>query len=160
MIEITRLRLPSRTGVAPPHRSIGLPHLIPLIILLAACSRHTEVPDEPWFNPPGGTWTPDTAMVAEMKSSLDAELRPFLAKSGRASLPAMRYWFQYMGRGVDSSRYVEIRGRPFPVLPQGKSRSYMGPWMPEECIVHARYLPGGKRIDDLVLSGVSCPARL
>ena len=131
MIEITRLRLPSRTDVAPRHRSMRLPHLIPLIILLAACSRHAEVPDEPWFNPPGGTWAPDAAMVSEMKSSLDAELRPFLAKSGRVSSPAVRYWFQYMG-----------------------------PWMPEECIVHARYLPNGKGLDDLVLSGVSCPARL
>jgi hypothetical protein len=129
------------------------------VALVLACAR-SEQSDEPWFNPPGGTWTPDTVIVSAMRSSLEAKLKPFLVESGRASLPAVRYWFQYMGRGADSSRYIEIRGRPFPVRAQAMNKSYMGPWMPEECIVHARYMPTSKTLEDLVLSGVSCPAIL
>lgn len=154
------LGLTEAGSVGRPRPSRRLPHLVSLFVLLVACSQHTATSDEPWFNPPGGTWTPDADMVLDMKAALDEKLKPFLSESGRASLPATRYWFQYMGRDPNASKYIDIRGRPFPVLPHAADRSYMGPWIPEECIVHARYQPSNKGIDDLVLSGISCPARL
>ena len=115
-------------------------------------------PDEPWFNPPGGTWTPDPVIIAEMKVALDSALRQFLSDRGRATQP-VRYWFQFLGHGSGSTRTIDIRGRPFPVLPQPDTKAYFGPWIPEDCIVHARYVPSQRRIEDLVLGGF-CPARI
>jgi hypothetical protein len=113
------------------------------------------MPDEPWFNPLGGTWTPDAAIVSEMKIALDSALRQFLSARGKATQPE-RYWFQYLGHGSGSARTIDIRGRPFPVLPRADTKAYFGPWFPEDCIVHARYVPSQRRIEDLIVGGF-CP---
>jgi hypothetical protein len=135
-------------------------HLVAPILLLMTYSLRSAAPDEPWFNPPGGTWTPDAVIISDMKIALDATLRPFLFARGRTTQPAVRYWFQYSGHGSGPSRTIDIRGRPFPVLPRADTTAYFGPWIPEDCIVHARYVPTEHRIEDLVVGGVSCPARI
>jgi hypothetical protein len=114
--------------------------------------------DEPWYNPSGGTWTPDTAIVSEMKIALDATLRQFYSERGIVAQP-VRYWFQYLGRGSGGSRTIDIRGRPFPVLPRADTQAYFGPWIPEDCIVHARYVPSQRRIENLSVGGF-CPGRI
>jgi hypothetical protein len=113
--------------------------------------------DEPWFSPSGGTWTPDAAIVSEMKVTLDSVLRKLHSADGKATQP-VRYWFQYLGHGSGSARTIDIRGRPFPLLPQADTKAYFGPWIPEDCIVHARYIPSQRRIENLVIGGF-CPAR-
>jgi hypothetical protein len=125
---------------------------------LSGTSVSPLTPDEPWFNPLGGTWTPDAVIVSEMKIALDSALRQLLSERGRATQP-VRYWFQFLGHGSGSARNIDIRGRPFPVLPQADTKAYFGPWIPEDCIVHARYVPSQRRIEDLVVGGF-CPARL
>ena len=114
--------------------------------------------DEPFYNPSGGTWTPDTAIVSEMKVAVDTTLRQFFLERGKVGQPA-RYWFQYLGHGSGGSKTIDIRGRPFPVLPQADTKPFFGPWIPEDCIVHARYVPSQRRIEDLVVGGF-CPRRL
>ena len=125
---------------------------------LSGTSVSPLTPDEPWFNPLGGTWTPDAVIVSEMKIALDSALRQLLSERGRATQP-VRYWFQFLGHGSGSARNIDIRGRPFPVLPQADTKAYFGPWIPEDCIVHASYVPSQRRIEDLVVGGF-CPARL
>jgi hypothetical protein len=124
---------------------------------LSGTSVSPSTPDEPWFNPLGGTWTPDAVIISEMKVALDSALRQYLSERGRATQP-VRYWFQFLGHGSGSARKIDIRGRPFPVLPQADTKAYFGPWIPEDCIVHARYVPSQRRIEDLVVGGF-CPAR-
>jgi hypothetical protein len=114
--------------------------------------------DEPWYSPSGGTWTPDTAIVSEMQIALDATLRQFFSERGRVAQP-VRYWFQYLGHGSGGSRAIDVRGRPFPVLPQADTRAFFGPRIPEDCIVQARYLPSQRRIENLVVGGF-CPPRI
>ena len=125
---------------------------------LSGTSVSPVTPDEPWFNPLGGTWTPDAVIISEMKIALDSVLRQSLSAHGRPTSPA-RYWFQYLGHGSGSARNIDIRGRPFPVFPGTDTKAYFGPWIPEDCIVHARYVPSQRRIEDFVVSGF-CPARM
>ena len=125
---------------------------------LSGTSVSPLTPDEPWFNPLGGTWTPDAVIISEMKVALDSALRQFLSEHGRATQP-VRSWFQFLGHGSGSARNIDIRGRPFPMLPQPDTKAYFGPRIPEDCIVHARYVPSQRRIEDLVVGGF-CPARL
>jgi hypothetical protein len=161
MIGINQLRWEStQPRVAQPHRLVRIRHLVAPMLLLMACSPRSALPDEPWFNPPGGTWVPDAAIASDMKEALDAKLRPFLVSRGRTTLPAVRYWFQYLGRGSGAARTIDIRGRPLPVLPRAETTNYFGPWIPEECIVHARYVLRERMVEDLEVSGVSCPARI
>jgi hypothetical protein len=134
--------------------------LVSLLLLLVMHSLRAAATEEPWFNPPGGTWTPDATVVSQMKSALDIRLRPFLINSGKATRPSSRYWFQYLGRGSGASSTIEIRGRPFPVPAAAATTAYFGPWIPEDCIVHVRYIPKEHKIEDLVLTGVTCPARI
>ena len=115
-------------------------------------------PDEPWFNPLGGTWAPDAVITSEMKIAVDSALPQSLSARGRLTSP-VRYWFQYLGHGSGSARNIDIRGRPFPVFPQADTKAYFGPWIPEDCIVHARYVPSQRRIEDFFVSGF-CPARI
>ena len=121
-------------------------------------SVSTLTPDEPWFSPSGGTWTPDAVIISEMKVALDGALRQVFAERGVATSP-VRYWFQFLGHGSGSDRTIDIRGRPFPVLPQAGTKAFFGPWIPEDCIVQARYVPSQRRIENLVVGGF-CPARI
>ena len=115
--------------------------------------------DEPFYNPPGGTWTPDTAIVSEMKVAVASTLQPFFSERGRVGQP-VRYWFQYLGHGSGGSKTIDIHGRPFPVLPQADTKAFFfGPWIPEACIVHARYVPSQRRIENLMISGF-CPPHI
>lgn len=123
-----------------------------------AISESSIRSDEPWYNPSVGAWTPDAAIVSEMKIALDATLRQFFSESGRVAQP-VRYWFQYLGHGSGGSRTIDIRGRPFPVLPQANSKAFFGPWIPEDCIVQARLVPSQRRIENLVVGGF-CPPRI
>jgi len=124
---------------------------------VSGTSVSTLTPDEPWFNPSGGTWTPDAVIISEMKVALDSALRPVFSERDGAT-PPVRYWFQFLGHGSGWHRTIDIRGRPFPVLPRADTKAYFGPWIPEDCIVHARYVPSQQRIENLVVGGF-CPAR-
>ena len=125
---------------------------------VSGTSVSTSTSDEPWFNPSGGTWTPDAVIISQMKVALDSALRQVFSERGIATSPA-RYWFQFLGHGFGSDRTIDIRGRPFPVLPQAETKEFFGPQIPEDCIVQARYVPSQRRIENLVVGGF-CPARL
>ncbi len=73
------------------------------------------VPKEPWFNPPGGTWVPNSALVSAMKADFDEAIGPMLAAKVPASAPPVQYGFQYQGAGSGSSRTILLYGHPFPV---------------------------------------------
>jgi hypothetical protein len=135
-------------------------YLVAPILLLMAFSLRSAAPDEPWFNSRGGSWTPEPLLVSDMKAALDAELRPFLLSRGRSTLPAVGYWFQYLGQGSGARKTIEIQGQPFPVPPRPETIAFFRPWIPEACIVHARYVPSEGRIEDLVVGGVTCPVRI
>ena len=134
--------------------------LVASILLLTAFSLRSAALDEPWFSSPGGSWTPDSLLASDMKAALDAKLRPFLLSRGRTTLPAVRYWFQYLGQGSGARKTIEIQGRPFPVPPHPETIAFFRPWISEACIVHARYVPSEGKIEDLVVGGVTCPARI
>jgi hypothetical protein len=116
-------------------------------------------PDEPWFNPPGGTWIPDPAVVSDMKAAVDEALRPILAKRGDLTRPPVRYWFQYVGQGSGVNKTIGVIGRPFPVL-QRAAIEFLGAFFPEDCHVLARYVPSKMRIEDLAVGGFGCPRRI
>ena len=134
-------------------------------LVLSGCSGRDEprlgqslAPDEPWFNPPGGTWVPDSADVSNMKDALDADLRPVLAAKAGETGPATRYWFQYLGQGSGASRTIEIWGRPFPV-PSGVDTNFSGPIIPEDCHVFGSYVPSERKIR-VNVAGFNCPPRI
>jgi hypothetical protein len=135
-------------------------HLAAPILLLLSYSIQSATTDELWFGAPDGEWVPDPALILHVKASLDAKLRPFLSTRGRTTLPAVGYWFQFRGRGAGANKYIEIVGFPLPLSRHPDTVSYFGPWIPEACIVHARYNPSGGDIDELAVSGVTCPARI
>jgi len=117
-----------------------------------------SAPDEPWFNPPGGTWIPDPAVVSDMKAALDGGLRPILTERGDQTRPPVRYWFQYVGQGSGANKTIGVLGRPFPVSPRATT-TFLGAFIPEDCHVQARYIPLERRMDDLVVGGFGCPRR-
>jgi hypothetical protein len=135
-------------------------HPIAVTLLLAVSSLSSAEPDELWVNSPGGSWTPDALLASDMKAALDSKLRPFLLSRGRTTLPAVRYWFQYIGQGAGARKTIEIQGQPFPVPPHPELIAFFRPWIPEACIVHARYVPDEGKIEDLAVGGVTCPARI
>ena len=125
---------------------------------VSGTSVSTLAPDEPWFNPSGGTWTPDAVVISQMKVALDPAIRQVFSERGIATSP-VRYWFQFLGHGSGSDRTIDIRGRPFPVLPEAGTKAFFGPRIPEDCSVQARYVPSQRRIENLVVGGF-CPARI
>jgi hypothetical protein len=126
---------------------------------LSGTSVSPSTPDEPWFNPPGGTWMPDPAVVSDMKVALDVALRPILAEKGEPTQPPVRYWFQYVGQGSGDNRTIGLLGHPFPVR-QGAATTFYGAFIPEACHVQARYMPSKQRIEGLVVGGFHCPRRM
>ena len=126
---------------------------------LSGTSVSASTLDEPWFNPPGGTWIPNPAVVSDMKVALDAALRPILAERGEPTQPQVRYWFQYIGQGSGAKRTIGFLGHPVPV-PQGAGTTFYGAYIPEACHVQARYVPSQRRIEDLVVGGFHCPRRM
>jgi hypothetical protein len=135
------------------------PYFCALIFALIACSQHTSAYDDPWFNPPGGTWVPDAGVVSDMKAALDDSLRPVLANRDDATMPPMRYWFQYLGNGSGVDKTIGIIGYPFPV-PPGADASYLGAIIPEQCHVFGIYLPKERRFKELSVGGFHCPPRI
>jgi len=132
-------------------------HLIALPILLQSGAGFPAAPDEPWFNPPGGTWAPSARVVARMKSDLNGALDPLLAKEPAASAPPARYWFQYRGQGSGAHRAIELVGHVFPV-PARARQEFFNAFIAEGCYVYARYLPAKRKFDPLGL-GRNCPRR-
>lgn len=111
-----------------------------------------------WFNPPCGTWTPDSAAVSDMKVALDEALRPLLEKNGDLTRPPVPYWFQYVGQGSGVNKTISVIGHPIPVS-QRAAIEFLGAFIPEACHVLARYVPGKNTIEDLVVGGFGCPRR-
>jgi hypothetical protein len=149
-----------RLGPIPGFGWVQMRNLIAATFLLSACSPHPAVPDEPWFNiQQGNTWTPDAAVISNMKENLDRSLRPILERKVDQTRPRSHYWFQFRAYGSGRDRAVAITGGPFPVPPHADVTFY-GAFIPESCHVVARYLPEERRIEDLGVGGFDCPPRL
>jgi hypothetical protein len=129
--------------------------LFALSIIFSGATVPAAAADDPWFNPPGGNWTPDQTIVLKMKATLDASLRPVLEGKGEPTRSAARYWFQYLGKGAGISKTIFVFGRPFPIYPRA-SEEFFGAYIPESCHVEAIYRPDTNIIDNLVI-GFGCP---
>jgi hypothetical protein len=136
-----------------------IPYSCALILALVGCSPPTSAYDDPWFNPPGGTWVPDARVVARMKVALDDDLRPAFEGSVNSGVPPARYWFQYVGTGSGADQAIGIVGYPFPV-PLAAKDTFLGAIVPEACHVFATYLPKQRRIKDSGVGGFYCPPRI
>ena len=132
--------------------------VIALLMLLQPEVILAAAPDEPWFNPPGGTWAPGTKVIAAMKSDFDSAIKPLLATEPSLSARPTRYWFQYQGQGPSSRRIVELIGYPFPV-PEGARKAFLSVHIPEASSIYARYLPLERRFE-LLNVGPDCPPRI
>jgi hypothetical protein len=51
---------------------------------------------------------PDAGLVARMKVALDDKLHPILEKHADSVMPAVRYWFQYIGSGSGVDKTIGI----------------------------------------------------
>jgi hypothetical protein len=131
---------------------------IAAMALLLAFEVRADGPDEPWFNPSGGTWIPDAVVVSEMRVALDSSLRAALAAKPTAVRPPTRYWFQYLGRGSGTESVIEFFGHPFPVSKRAAT-VYFDVTIPENCVVYGRYYPVAKKIEELRV-GLACPPRI
>jgi len=128
------------------------------LALLLASGMSKAALDDSWFNPPGGTWAPGAADVANMKKALDAELPAALAANLDPMKTPVRYWFQFRGRGSGADKEIEIVGYAFPVSERA-TKAYLDVSTPENCSVSARYSLSVKKIF-LAVSGFGCPPRL
>jgi hypothetical protein len=117
------------------------------------------VPSEPWFNPPGGSWTPDAATVGLMRNAVNKQLGPALSGKTRSSGPPVRYWFQYRGDNAGPDPTIEVVGFPNPVSPAA-SGEFLDVWVPENCVISADYSPREKKLTRLSVGGLACPPRL
>jgi hypothetical protein len=122
-------------------------------------SQPTSAYDDPWFNPPGGTWVPDTSVIARMKVALDDELHPLLERRVDTGMTPVRYWFQYSANGSGTDKLIGIVGYPFPV-PSSAATTFFGAVIPERCHVFASYLPSERRIKEVAVGGFHCPPRI
>jgi|SRR5882762_8624608 len=134
-------------------------HLITWLAALLAGATFAAVPKEPWFNPPGGTWVPNSAVVSAMKADFDEAIGPKLAAKFPASAPPVQYWFQYQGAGSGSSRTILLYGHPFPV-PSRAQQVLFNVFIPEDCVIFAIYAPPERKFDRLEVGGLSCPPRI
>jgi hypothetical protein len=134
-------------------------HFAASLVLLLGFPAAAVLPDDLWFNPPGGTWVPGATIVSEMKTALDAALAKALATNSRVAGRPTKYWFQFRGGGEPLAPVIEILGHPGPVSP-GAAQTYYNTGIPELCSVHARYSPITKKIEELWLGGNSCPPRI
>ena len=160
MFGINQLRLmPAHPRVAQPHHLMRTPYIFAFAVALLACTPPTSQYDDPWFNPPGGTWVPDRGVVSQMKVALNDELRPILEKRADSGMPSKRYWFQYIGNGSGVDRTIGIVGRPFPV-PSGAEAVFLGAVVPEQCHVFASYQPNERRFKEVAVGGFHCPPRI
>src|SRR5882762_1051633 len=133
-----------------------------LIASLAAFQVGTPLaaaPKEPWFNPPGGTWVPDSAVVSAMKADFDAAVAPLLAAKVPASALPTRYWFQYQGQGFGAKRTIYLHGAPFPVPSLARQDIHMA-FIPESCVIIAVYAPVERKFDRIDVGGLGCPPRI
>ena len=132
-----------------------------VIAWLAALLGGTALgaPEEPWFNPPGGTWTPNPAVVSMMKVDFDAAIPAKLAPKVTPSAPPTQYWFQYQGVGSESSPTILLYGHPFPVSPRA-GQDLLNLFIPEVCVIFATYIPSERRFDRLEVGGLGCPPRI
>jgi hypothetical protein len=128
------------------------------IVLLLASRVFGAALDEPWFDPPGGTWVPDAATIFDMRRAFNSAVAPALAARSVAGQPPARYWFQYQGRGAGADKTIVIIGHPFPVS-QGAEKRFFDVSIPENCVVYAEYAPKPKQVRALSVSGLSCPPR-
>jgi hypothetical protein len=126
--------------------------------LLLASKVFAATLEEPWFNPPGGTWVPDAAAVSDMRRTVDSVLTSSLAARSVAGDPPSRYWFQYQGRGSGADRIIVLIGHPFPISSSAET-SFLDVSIPENCVVYAEYAPKAKQVRALNVSGLSCPRR-
>jgi hypothetical protein len=117
------------------------------------------VPSEPWFNPPGGYWTPDAATVSLMKITVNKQLGSALAGKTRNSDPAVHYWFQYRGDDGGADQTIEIVGFPNPV-DSAAPGEFLDVWVPEKCVISATYSPRDKKLTRFGVGGIVCPPRL
>jgi hypothetical protein len=124
-----------------------------------AYTPHAPANDDPWFNPPGGTWVPDAQVVSEMKAAVDERLAPVLAGKGDSSLAPVKYWFQYIGNGSGVDKTIAIVGRPFPVS-RGADAVYLGAVIPESCHVFGNYVPKERKLEAFSVGGFHCPPRI
>jgi hypothetical protein len=133
-------------------------HLIAWLALQGGATAHAAS-EEPWFNPPGGTWIPNSAVVSAMKADFDAAIPPKLAAKVPATAPPTQYWFQYQGAGSGSSRTILLIGRPFPV-PSRARQDLLSVFIPESCVIFAIYIPSERTYSRLEVGGLSCPPRI
>jgi hypothetical protein len=129
-----------------------------LLIIVQGCAS-IAVPREPWFNPPGGSWTPDAATVSLMKITVDKQLGAALAAKKRNTGPPVRYWFQYRGDDVGSDQTIEVVGYPNPVSP-GAPGEFFDVWVREKCVIFATYSPRDRKLTNFGIGGMGCPPRL
>jgi hypothetical protein len=133
-------------------------NLIAWLVALA-CSAALHAAEEPWLNPPGGTWTPDRAVVYMMKVDFDAAIPAKLGPKVTASAAPTQYWFQYQGAGSESSRTILLYGFPGPVPPRA-GQDLFNVFIPEACTIFAIYVPSERRFDRLEVGGLGCPPRI
>lgn len=141
------------------YRWFGNPRSLAAIALLLASKVFAATLEEPWFDPPGGTWAPDATTISEMRRAIDSVLPSALARKGVAGQPPTRYWFQFQGRGASADKSIVIIGHPFPVS-QGAEKAFVDVSIPENCVVYAEYFPRAKQIRGLNVGGLSCPPRI
>src|SRR5476649_2512539 len=115
-------------------------------------------PDEAWFNPPGGDWVPEQAVVAEMKADLDAN-NDVLEKYADPHIRPAKYWFQYQGKGSGPNRTIDLYGHIYPISAEAQ-KAFFDLFIPENCIISATYLPKERKFTYFALSGIKCPARI
>ncbi len=132
-------------------------HLIVALMFIVAIPGGAS-PDEAWFNPPGGDWVPEQAVVAAMKADLDANISVLKKYVDLQKRPA-KYWFQYQGKGLGPNRSIEFNGHLYPISPEAE-KSFIDMWIPENCVISAIYLPKERKFTYLVLGGIKCPARI
>lgn len=133
-------------------------HSFSFLIIAQGCAS-MGAPNEPWFNPPGGSWIPDAATVTLIKIAVNRRLGGALADKARTSGPPVHYWFQYRGDKDGADQTIEVVGFPNPVDP-GASGEFLDVWVPENCVISATYSPRDGKLTRFGVGGVACPPRL
>ena len=128
--------------------------IVPSLTLVTSAG----VSGEPWFNPPGGTWVPDAAMVSDFKVALEPMVVAALAAQSGPVQPPARYWLQYVGEESAGEKVIALIGYLSPVSPNA-SKEYLNGSVPEKCLIHAEYWPRIKKVMALGV-GPACPPRL